>query len=99
MNKKEFEELKRDIYSNQDNNDFKIIINRKTYNLKNAKNFWMEVTARKTTKIEAKKLYNELIQKDIDTMEKSKSNKPEKFNILNILDNVKWCLFTSQRCV
>ena len=37
---------------------------------------------------EAKKLYNELIQKDIDTLEKSKSNKPEKHNILDILDNV-----------
>ena len=33
-------------------------------------------------------MYNELIQKDIDTLEKSKSNKPEKYNILNILENV-----------
>ena len=39
INKKEFEELTRDIYNNQDNNDFKIIINRKTYDLKNAKKF------------------------------------------------------------
>ena len=37
INKKEFEELTRDIYNNQDNNDFKIIINKKTYHLKNAK--------------------------------------------------------------
>ena len=29
-----------------------------------------------------------MIQKDIDTLEKSKSNKPEKYNILNILENV-----------
>ena len=36
------------------------------------KNFWTEVTTRKTTKSEAKELYNELIQKDIDTLEKSK---------------------------
>ena len=33
-------------------------------------------------------MYNKLIQKDIDTLEKSKSNKPEKYNILNILENV-----------
>ena len=33
-------------------------------------------------------MYNELIQKDTDTLEKSKSNKPEKYNVLNILENV-----------
>ena len=37
INKKEFEELRRNIYNNQDNNDFKIIITRRTYDLKNAK--------------------------------------------------------------
>ena len=56
--------------------------------MKNAKKFWLEVTTRKTTKSEAEKLYNELIQKDINTLEKLKSNKPEKYNILNILENV-----------
>ena len=66
INKKE---STRDIYNNQDNNDFEIIINKRTYDLKNAKKFWTEVTTRKTTKNEAKKLYNELIQKDIDTLE------------------------------
>ena len=88
INKKDFEELTRDIYNNQDSNDFKFTISRRTYDLKNAKNFWTEVTTRKATKSEAKELYNELIQKDIDTLEKSKSNKPEKHNILNILENV-----------
>ena len=39
INKKEFQELPRDIYNNQDNNDFKTVIDKKTYNLKNAKNF------------------------------------------------------------
>ena len=39
LNKKEFEELARDIYNNQDNDDFKIIINKGNYNLKNAKKF------------------------------------------------------------
>ena len=33
-------------------------------------------------------MHNELIQKDIDTLEKLKSNKPEKYNTLNILENV-----------
>ena len=39
INKKEFQELPRDIYNNQDNNDFKTVIDKKTYNLKNGKNF------------------------------------------------------------
>ena len=88
INRKDFEELTGDIYNNQDHNDFKFTINKRTYDLKNAKKFWIEVTTRKTTKSEAAKLYNELIQKDIDTLEKSKSNKPEKHNILIILNNV-----------
>ena len=43
--------------------------------MKNAKNFWTEVT-------------NELIQKDIDTLEREKSNRFEKNDTLNILNNV-----------
>ena len=38
----------------------------------------MEVTTCKTTKSEAKKLYNKLIQKDIDVLEREKSNETEK---------------------
>ena len=41
INKKEIQELARHIYKNEDNNDFKIVINKKTDNLKNAKKFWM----------------------------------------------------------
>ena len=63
LNKKEFEELARDIYNNQDNDDFKIIINKGNYNLKNAKKIWMEVTSSKINKSEAKTWYKELIQK------------------------------------
>ena len=68
VNRKQFEELTRDIYNNQGINDFKIITNKKTYDLKNAKTFWMKVTTSETTKIVAKKLYNELIQKDTDAL-------------------------------
>ena len=48
----------------------------------------LEVTARKTTKSEAKELYKELIQKDIDALEIEKSNNTKKHNILKILNNV-----------
>ena len=37
INKREFEELTRNICNNQDKNNFKIIINKRTYDLKNAK--------------------------------------------------------------
>ena len=56
IKEKDFEELARDIFNNQDNNDFRIIINRRAYGLKNAKQFWMEVTVCKTTNSEAKAL-------------------------------------------
>ena len=39
LNKKEFKELTKDIHNYQDNNDFKIIINKRTYDLKSAKKF------------------------------------------------------------
>ena len=78
INKKEFEELTGDIYNNQNNNYFETIINIKTYNLENTQKTYMEVTTCKTTKSEAKKLYNKLIQKDIDVLEREKSNETEK---------------------
>ena len=37
INKPDFDELTNDIYDNQNNRDFKITINKKTYDLKNAK--------------------------------------------------------------
>ena len=49
---------------------------------------WMEVTTRKTTKSEAKTLYDELIQKDIDSVEGEKSNDIKRYNILNTLENI-----------
>ena len=48
----------------------------------------MEVTTRKISKKEAKELYNELIQKDVDALTKEKSNDTRKYNTLNILNNV-----------
>ena len=57
MNKKEFDELTGRIYNNQDNNNLKVIINKKAYNIKNSKKNWMEVTLRKIPKTEGEKLY------------------------------------------
>ena len=82
INRSEFEELKRDIYDNQDDKDFKI-------------NIWIikcinifEKKPHKISKREARKLYDELIQIDIDALERNKSNDVRKYNILMILNNV-----------
>ena len=48
----------------------------------------MKVTTSKTTKLEAKKLYSELIQIDIDALEGKKRNYIRKYKILNILNNI-----------
>ena len=56
--------------------------------LKNAKYFWTKVTTSKISRNEAKKLYKELIQKDIDALERGKSNSIKKHNILKILENL-----------
>ena len=81
-------ELKSNIYNNQNNKDFKITINKKTCDLKNAKIFWMKVTTSKISKNKVKKFYNKLIQKDIDALKREKSNSNDKYNILEILENI-----------
>ena len=88
INKSEFDELKSNIYNNQNNKDFKITINKKTHDLKNAKMFWTKVTTSKISGNEAKKLYKELIRKDIDALERKKSNSIKKKNILKTLENI-----------
>ena len=52
------------------------------------KKFWTKVTTSKISKDEAKKLYKEFIQKDIDELEREKSNSIKKNNILKILKNI-----------
>ena len=72
INKPEFEELTSDIYDNQNNKDFKITIDKKTYDLKNAKKKWTKITRSKISRNEAKIFFKELIQKDIDALQKRK---------------------------
>ena len=78
INKPEFDKLTSDIYDNQNNKDFKITINKKTYDFKNASKFWTTITKSKLSKNGAKNLYKELIQKDIDALEREKNNSAKK---------------------
>ena len=63
INTSEFDNITSDIYDNQNNKDFKITINKKTYDLKNAKKFG--ITKSEISRNEAKKLYKGLIKKDV----------------------------------
>ena len=45
------------------------------------KKIWTKVTKSKVSKNEAEKLYKKLIQKDIDALEREKSNSIKKNNI------------------
>ena len=91
INKPELDKLTSDIYNNQNTKDLKNTkntINKNTFDLKNEKKFRAKVTTSKTSRNEAKKLYKELIQKDIDALEREKSNSIKKYNILKILKNI-----------
>ena len=103
ISKPEFEELTSDIYDNQNDKDLKITINKKTYDLKNAKKKkknWAKKTKSEISRDEAKKLYKELMQKDFDALKREKSNSTKKNNILQIFENkcnIYWYLFSPQR--
>ena len=69
----------------------------------------MEVTTRKISKSQVKKLYNELIQKDIGVLERKKSDEKReeiagirKYNISKYSQkcrlNIYWSLFALQKC-
>ena len=60
-------------------------MNKRAYDLKNEKKTWTKVTTSQISKNEAKKLYEELIQKDTDALTRKKSK---------ILDNVN-AIFTA----
>ena len=55
INKPEFEELTSNIYDIQNNKDSNITINKKTYDLKNAKKFWTKITKSEISRNEVKK--------------------------------------------
>ena len=48
----------------------------------------MEVATRKISNSEAKELYNELIQKDINALEREESHGIGKYNIMDLLMRV-----------
>ena len=96
INKPVFKELPDDIYNNQDNKDFKITIKKRTYDLKNAKKNWTQVTRIKISKNETENLY-------IDALAREKCNSIKKLNIFDKLNKYAQCLLalicTTKRCL
>ena len=54
MNKNDFDLLMKDVYDNLNNDKFKTTVNKKTYDLKNAKKFLVKITTQKISEEDAK---------------------------------------------
>ena len=65
--------LTQDVYNNLNNDESKTTINKKVYDLKNAKKFLVKITTQKINKNEAHKLYSDSITPDITELKESKS--------------------------
>ena len=78
INKNDFDSLIEDVYNNLNNNEFKTTVNKKVYDLKNAKEFWVKIITQKISKKEALELYSDLITPDITELEKVKGKSKEK---------------------
>ena len=90
LNKNDFNSLTQDVYNNLNNDEFKTTVDKKVYDLKNAKKFLVKITTQKISEKGALKLYSDLIAPDITALEKSKSKgKDRRDNILSVLKDLK----------
>ena len=86
---KYFNSLIQDVYNNLNDNEFKTTVNKKTYDLKNAKKFLEKITIQKISEEDAKKLYSDLIAPDITKLENVKGKgKNKRHKILEILEKL-----------
>ena len=66
------------------NDEFKTTIDKKSYDLQNAKKFLVKITTQKISEKKGHELYFDLITPEITVLEKSKSKRKNRRN--NILD-------------
>ena len=72
------------------NNEFKTTVDKKTYDLKNAKKFLVRIITQKISKEEVLKLYFNLIAPDKTELENAKGKgKNKTYKILEVLRNLK----------
>ena len=90
INRNDFNSLIQDVYNNLNDNEFKTSVDKKTYDLKNAKNFLLKITTQKIGEKEVLKVYSDLITPDINKLKNTKGRaKNKRNNILNVLENLK----------
>ena len=70
INKNDFDLLIQDVYNNLNNDEFKTTVDKKAYDLKNAKKFLVKITTQKISEKEAHELYSNLITPDIIELKK-----------------------------
>ena len=80
------------VFDNLDNKDFQTTVNKRKYDLKNAKTYLLKIIIKEISRNEALEVYNSLIKPDVDMLKLS-IGKNRRNNILAILDNIKSSLF------
>ena len=94
ITRNEFISLIKDIANNLDDKDYQTAADKRNCDLKTAENFLLEITTKKISKVEARKLYNDLIKPDVDALEQTKGKrKNERNNNLNIINNIESSIF------
>ena len=90
-----FLSLIKDVVDNLGNKGFETTVNKRKYNLKNAKKeHLLKIIIKKISRNEALKIYISLIKPDIDTLNNALSRgRNRRNNILVTLDNIKPSLF------
>ena len=87
-NENDFDSLIQDVYNNLNNNEFKTTVDKKIYDLTNAKKSLVKITTQKISEKEALKLYSDSITPEITELENAKGkSKNKRNNILNVLEN------------
>ena len=94
ITRNDFISLIKDIANNLDDKDYQTAADKRNCGLRNAENFLLEITTKKVSKAEARKLYNDLIKPDVDALEQTKGKgKNERKNNLNIINNIESSIF------
>ena len=90
-----FISLIKDVVNNLDNKNYQTVINNNKYNLKNAKQFLLDIVVKKNSKNKARELYENLIEPKVIELTRAKSSrgKNKRLNILNIYNNIESSIF------
>ena len=86
----DFDSLIQDVYDNLNNDKFKTTVNKRVYDLKNARKFLLIIGTQKVSEKEANELHSGLIAPDTTALKNMKDKgKNKRYNILNVLINLR----------